>query len=291
MGSMGGSPQSSTTTVDTEYNARMAAIAETNQAYADEMYNMFKYGVPYDPNTQSSEQYKTGKQVINPEWEAWNKRKSEYKPTYDTSNDPYGQGSWIASIFSEKEPEKYIDEVGTKTNAEAFGYDPNTVSEMEYMQQQVEAGSKILPFQTEASRAGLQLQAEQSEASRGLLPLQTQLQKTTLGAQNKAVGQVSNLYSRLYDEAMSGVNVNERVAQARAGVMQSFSDSADITRRDMSRMGLDPSSGAGRGALVNTGIERSKALSGAETTARRTAEDEQFNRLSTATSMGLGGLR
>lgn len=282
----GSSGSSSTTTVDYEYNDRMATIAETNQQYADEMYNMFKYGVPYNPYAESGEKIKTGNKTLNPEWEAWNKDKYE---TYTDYSDPYFTTD---RQRLKKEPPKYIEEEVTKTYGEVYGYDFNNppVSEMQLMQKQIEAQASLLPAQTELQRQNIGLQSAQIEQQMGLLPLQGEVAQAGLEAKKQAIGQVSNLYSKLYDEAMTGVDVDEKVAQAKSGVMQSFAQNEDITRRNLSRMGIDPSSGAGVNAVVNTGMQRAQALAGAETTARNAAEEENFKRLQTATNIGLGGL-
>ena len=50
MGSGGG--ETSTTTVDPVYNAGMLQLSQEQQGWAREMFNMFKYGVTYDPNEQ-----------------------------------------------------------------------------------------------------------------------------------------------------------------------------------------------------------------------------------------------
>lgn len=280
----------STTSVDPVYNARMAAIAETNQGYADEMYNMFKYGVPYDPYSNSDQKYKTGKQINNPAHDEWQKKMDEYRRNqsqYDYS--PEGGSSWRSIPHPGPEPPKTIPEVATRTNAEVFGYDFNNppVSEMQLMSRQIQAQASLLPEQTEAERSGLELKTATNRANLGLVDLTADVTRSTLEAQKQVIGQKSNLYTSLYDQAMEGQDVDKQVAEARSGVMQDFSKAGDITARNLSRMGLDPSSGAGRGALVNTGIEQAKALAGASQAARQTAEDTNFQRKVTA--LGIGG--
>lgn len=262
----------STTSVDPVYNDRMATIAETNQKYADEMYYMFKWGVPYDPYQSSGQKYKTGKQIENPEYTAWKERSDAYnEAARDYSGLQEGGGGSNMPPNPGAEPPKMIDEEIDKTNAEVFGYDFDNppVSEMQLMQKQIEAQATLIPQETEAKMAQLQLQTESAKGALSLVPKRTELA------------------SKMYDEAMTGVNVEERVAQARSGVMQDFAKTTDITARNLSRMGLDPSSGAGRGAIVNAGIEQAKALSGASTAAKTGAEAENFQRKVTALGTGV----
>lgn len=259
----------STTTVDPVYNARMAALAEKNQVYADEMYHMFKYGVPYDPYADSGERRETGKMIENPEWEEWSKKDQAYRAR-STTSDPYA-GAGQAAYPPGPEPSKTIPEYANITNAEEFAWDPeNTVSEMQLMQKEIEAEYKLLPQKTEVAGLGLTLQSEQLKAATELLPQQKQVA------------------SAFYEDALSGVNVEERVSQARAGVEQDFSRIEERGKRGMSRMGVDPTSGKGLSAFADLEISRATALAGAGTAAKTQAEAESFERKRSAVGMGIG---
>jgi len=258
----------STTTVDYEYNKRMAAIAEQQQGQATELFNLFKYGVIYDPNEEVTDP--NAKKVLNPEWTKWDNQKRTASMSAD--NDPYGTfGSSLASIG--KEPEKYISDPEAKTTKGALeGYDSNTISELKLMQEQLASEYKLLPLQTEAERKLIPLRAETEEAGLGL-------QKAMITDAQKSLKERSPVISKFYEEALSGVDVEKRVSEARAGVMQDFGQSMDIARRDMSRMGIDPTSGRGTAVFKNIGVERATRMAGASTAAENLAEQEKFERL------------
>ena len=263
-GGKGKTKSESTTVVevDKEYNARMAAIAEEAQLWSREMYNQFKYGVNYNP--------------------------------YE------------------------VDRVSGRTLGEIMGYDPaKTVSEMQLMQKRIEAEYGLLPlysdvereglqyqrqkYQTEASmlgiradteRMGLGLQQRQIAAEESLLGQRTDTERSRLEAElamardrMKTIGERSPVISKLYEEALSGVNAQARVDQARANVQHGFAAAADQTRRDLSRMGIDPNSGRGAAAFRNVDLAKASALAGASTAAQTQAENEKFERLRAAVGL------
>jgi hypothetical protein len=251
-----GGGSSSTTTVDYEYNRRMADISEQNQAWAEEMYNMFKYGVTYNPESDSGQQYATGKKIPNPEWERWNEKQSSKRWVEDV--DPRGGtssgGHWEYGDGEKNigpEPEKMIDEMSSKTKGEVEGYDPDTPTEMGNMMERIRMEAELMPDIQESRKKQL-----------GVL-------------------------SSLYDDAMTGIDVEERVGQARTGVMQDFTKVEEITKRNMSRMGVDPTSGAAAETFRTGGIQKSLALAGASTEARRQAEDESFERKRAVAGIGV----
>jgi hypothetical protein len=187
-------------TVDKEYNAGLLKISERQQAIADEMFNLFKHGVPYDP----------------------------------------------------------YDEKGNLTqNAIQLGYDPDkVVSEAELTQSQLAAEAELLPGQTEVA-------------------------KEQLGSEMERQGVMKSLYK----DALTGVDVEGRVSEHRAGVQQAFKGETDIAKRNLGRMGIDPSSGRGSAMFQNIGLEKAKATSLGETQIRRGAETEDFQRKATAAGL------
>ena len=161
--------------------------------------------------------------------------------------------------------------------------------------EQIAAARKILPSQT-----GLTL--EQIASARELLPLQTGLSKETITAKRsllpgqtalsqKAIDAAGNeitlsapITQKYYAQAEKGVDVNRRIGEARADVMQSYGQGKEMLNRDLSRMGIDPSSGAYAKSTRDFSLGTSKALAGATTTARNRAEDENWQRLAAAMS-------
>ena len=280
---------SSVTSVDTVYNARMAVIAETNQKYADEMYNMFKYGVTYDPTTINEQGKKTGKKILNPDYLAWEQLNIEYR---NWATEQRAQPGGPATTeppprYPGKPPAMYVDEYIALTEAEIQGYDPDTVSEMDLIMKEIQEEAGLIPIRAETERASLQLEKEIAEAGRGLIPLQTEAEKLGLQEKIKTLEERSPVISAFYEEALKGVDVEERVAQARAGVMQDFTQGQEIMKRDLSRMGVDPSSGAGLNAFKDIGIQRATAIAGAGTQAKTEAERESFERKEKALGIGV----
>jgi hypothetical protein len=222
--------------VDKDFNKGMLAISEKQQDMADEMFNLFKFGVTYDP----------GEKVVSDEWKAWKKQKDEAK----------GSGAWAgiggAERFDEPEPEKF-----SGTQGERQGYDADeSFSEMELINEQLKAQGKLLPLQTEAAKSQLE-----------------------------TIGKRQGLVQSIYEDALAGVDVEGRVGEHRAGVQHAFKGAQETAVRDMSRMGIDPSSGRGATSFQNIGLEKAKATAAGETQIRRTAEDEDFRRKATAAGL------
>jgi hypothetical protein len=218
--------------VDKKFNAGMLAISETQQEMADELFNLFKYGVTYDPE----------KQVKSEEWKAWKKKKSNKSGAR--------KDVWLSE---NPEPEKYTGQ----TMGEAEGYDPDAVmSEMELIQEQINAQGELLPLQVDVAKSQLE-----------------------------TTGKRQGLVRSIYEDALSGVDVEGRVGEHRAGVQHAFKQEQDIAVRNMSRMGIDPSSGQGLASFENIGLEKAKATAGGEMQIRKTAEDEDFARKATAAGL------
>lgn len=284
MGSGGGS--TSTTTVDPVYNAGLLEIAKEDQDFKKTFMNMFQYGTAYDPNEEVWGAMVDGKWV--PEDQLKN---TNYSKDYMTINPEYEQyqsllGFHMIGGMSEaeaktklanrgyKEPEQYIRNENAlikKTRGEMEGYDPNAqVSEMQYLQNLVESNQSLLGLQTDVSKKELNLAGQQADAMSSLLPQQTEVQKKKLG-----------LASTFLSDIDKGINVGERMDQAQASVQHGFKNANETMRRDISSYGLDPSSG--RYASQARGMELAQAsgIAGARTTAKNTAEAEDFERKKT----------
>lgn len=232
MGSGGGSGQ-----VDTAYNARMAAIAEEQQAQAQELFQYWKTGpgkwvesaTPATGGTTGGPTAPTsrGASLSNPI--SWVKPGGDSVNPARVTTAAGGSTTWASPTPA----------VTQKT----WVSDPDAVSYMQMEQEQIRANLGLIPKQTAAAKM-------------------------------------------FYDEAMKGVNVDERVSQAQADVSQSFSSADAETRRWASRYGINPSSGAFASTMAGTQRAKAASLAGATSLARRSAEDESFRRLSA--TMGLG---
>jgi len=75
--------------------------------------------------------------------------------------------------------------------------------------------------------------------------------------------------------------------QASVDVSAAFDRSLDSMTRDLSRMGINPSSGRFAGMQQQWGRAKAAASAGAMTRARRTAQSQNFSRLLQATNVGL----
>jgi len=141
---------------------------------------------------------------------------------------------------------------------------------------QIKANLALIPEQAKT-------EWEKNKAAQGIL------QKVQ--AENKYAQPVMAEY---YKKALGGVNVDTRVAEARAGVRQAYGQQEGIAQRNMSRLGIDPTSGNALSAMAGRNLEEAKSIAGSSTLAKNTAEAENFARLTDANKMyksnlGLGG--
>ena len=167
MGS-GGGGSTTTTTVDPVYNAGLLELSQEQQGWAAEMYNMFKYGVDYDPSEVQRGDWvdgewrtadELGADETSPEWKQWNQEyqrlKNAAKKTTSTGEGPrfslgadIGQENldqWLA-----KNPEPTRSKLQERTLGDIRGYDPDAqVSEMEYLKNLVEKNQSLLGLQTD----------------------------------------------------------------------------------------------------------------------------------------------
>ena len=134
---MGKGNGGSTTTVDPAFNAGLLKIYQQEAGFANEMQNMFKYGVTYDPTEKVSGYVdKSGKFV-------------QGKPEKIPSE---SHGIFGNRMEDANPGRKYI----TKTRGEIEGYDPNAqTSELEYLQNVLNAKQETLEGETEVRKGFL----------------------------------------------------------------------------------------------------------------------------------------
>jgi len=87
---------------------------------------------------------------------------------------------------------------------------------------------------------------------------------------------------KFYNEAETGVDVNRRMDEAKAEVINATKLGEQMRRREASRYGINPNSTAFGKALTADSLETAKGIAGARTAARNQAEAENFGRLQTA---------
>ncbi|MBC2712859.1 MAG: hypothetical protein HGJ94_18275 [Desulfosarcina sp.] len=255
---------STTTTVDPVFNAGMLELSKEQQSWGRDLFNQFKYGVDYDPTEEVTGYYdESGKFV---EGQSSLIKNPDYKPPvtqrYATKQ---GEGTDLShgrqSFTRPAQGEEYIKDPNreyiTKTRGELNGLDPNITSEMEYLQQLIQANASLLPEQTALQRL--------------------QMSETT-----KAIKEQAPVRSAYFREALEGVDPNQRMDEAQADASQAASSSERTALRTAARTGVSA-------ADVNTSelaTNRTKILGQARTSARRTAEEDNFNRLRTAMATG-----
>jgi len=141
-----------------------------------------------------------------------------------------------------------------------------------YEAAQVKANLGLIPAQTG-------LRTEEISAARELLPSQTAFQKEQIGAGRELLGLKMPVARKYFDAAQKGVSVSDEMGRARADIAQAYKGTAGTFRREMGRMGVDPSSGRFASLRGKQSRAKAAALVGAGTGARRYAEEKTFQRL------------
>ena len=106
-------------------------------------------------------------------------------------------------------------------------------------------------------------------------PLKTRIREQVMNDLTSS----SAVPGEFYSKVLEGPKTEEKMATAGADVAQAFKNIEGEQRRGMGRMGLDPTSGAYASQRGKTLRSKAKALAGAKTSARRTAEQDYFDQL------------
>ncbi len=152
-----------------------------------------------------------------------------------------------------------------------------------------QSNKELLPYMTDSTREQLQYQGEAAAANRELMPAATALTKTELESAKPVA-------EKFYKDALEGVNIGERMDSASNEVKAAAKLGEDMRRREISRMGIDPTSSVFATATNKAALDTSRNIAGARTAAKTTAEQENFGRLATAmgkntqNTVGQGGL-
>jgi len=145
---------------------------------------------------------------------------------------------------------------------------------------QIAANMEMIPVETA-------MNVEKMQAERDILPGQVALGKAKNASDLSTINAKAPVTSKFFEQALTGVDVESRASRAAADAITSFKNSDSITRRNASRMGINPNSGAFANAINSNSLNQAKTVAGAMNTARTNAEQENFARLTTA--MGYGG--
>ena len=269
--------------VDRAYNARMATIAEKQQAMAEEYFQYWKSG-PGHWETQTV----GDPQTIAEKW-----------------GDIISSSSGIRSAFDSLVPK--TEKVWVK--------DEGGVSYQQMEQEQMKANMELIPKQTKymstsldaetglvPQRAGLEstflnaetrlvpqragLESTFLDAETGLVPQRASLESALIAEQQENIALRKPVTSKFYDEVLKGVDVDERVNLARADVESAYAGAESNARRWASGMGINPASKSYSAGLMSLAKEKAAAKVGATSLARRQAEEENFARLSSAVGLG-----
>lgn len=168
---------------------------------------------------------------------------------------------------------------------------------------QIAANIELIPSQVSTEKAKLSAEAAQARGIEELVPYQvaqgkaeSETAQVRLGVEQEAWKKESEMLperykteqaslgsmQEFYKQALSGVDVDERVRQARADVGAAYADEDAAFRRSMGRYGVNVSDPKFAALKQRRLMERAKATAGAMTGARTKAEEESFRRLSSA---------
>lgn len=153
--------------VDHAYNAGMLALSQEQQDWASQLYNQFVYGVTYDPNERGA--------MVDGKWVSEADLGEDYSGSLATRGSVEGYDDTAQT--SELE---YLQNV-VEANQDLLGLQTETdTAQLGLTQEQIAAQSAVLPGQTEATIAGLNLATTQSRAAEGLVPFQTEAERSGL---------------------------------------------------------------------------------------------------------------
>jgi len=308
--------------VDREYNARMATIAEQQQAMANEYFQYWKSGPGHwetrpvggsgDTATgapQASTPQITGKWIVTDDFVNGGKIYTNIETGHTSKKMPAdyarSSSSGIRSVFDSLVPK--TEKVWVK--------DEGGVSYQQMEQEQMKSNMELIPKQTKymstflnaetglvPQRAGLEsafLNAETGlvpqraglesaflDAETGLVPQRASLESALIDEQQENIALRKPVTSKFYDEVLKGVDVDERVNLARADVESAYAGAESNARRWASSMGINPASKSYSAGLMSLAKEKAAAKVGATSLARRQAEEENFARLSGAVGLG-----
>jgi len=155
------------------------------------------------------------------------------------------------------------------------GLGPDDTSQLQYMQNIINANQKLLPTQTDLERSQMEFEGKKIEAGTELLPGQTELAKTQISDAMSAIKERAPVRTKFFQEAAEGVDANERMNLAQADVAQGFASAEGIARRNAAKMGRNPANID----FSEMATDRAKAIGFARTKARTSAEEESWNRL------------
>lgn len=164
-------------------------------------------------------------------------------------------------------PVKTPDLTGLDTRT--IDTDKGNFSQFDLEQMKLEANRELLPETTGLKQEQIGLQTDITEARRELLPQQQEVQES------------------YFNEAMSGVDVENWADRAGAEAQRNVTNALGQLERKAQRLGLDPSDQNFQESMQEGGLDLARAKTGARVQARQAAKKENFRRLGQAASSGL----
>lgn len=242
--------------VDKAYNARMATIAEKQQAMADEYFQYYKSG-PGHWETQTA----AGMAASTP-----------------AVSTPAVSG--LSGLNLSGTDTLLLNTIGGEGKGGTNTRNTFAAGAAEALKSRSPATSQVW-VPDEGGVSYQQMEQAQMKANMELIPKQT-------GLQSALIDNTMKVLPKYYDEAMNGVNVGERVGLAAADVESAYAGADKSLRRSASAMGLNPASARYISTVKDLYRDKAAARVGATSLARRQAEEENFARLSGA--MGLASV-
>lgn len=237
----GGGGGTTTIEPDREYNARMATIAEAQQALSEQLQQYWaQVTAPYETSVTES----------------------------DSRLLPYSEASDYADYLSK------LSTIGDSTNLEKA----QIASQQYLLPQQTNLESLNLAAQQTALPYQMQNAITKLAADTYLIPQQTNLTSAQVGAQQYLLPSKVNTAKEFFN-ATSPTSTAVQAGRAVSDVNMGYKQAEDTLNRSLNRMGVSGS--AATGAMKDLATNRALSLAGAANTGRNAAEEENYNKLAT----------
>lgn len=301
-----GGGDTSINSYDPTYNAGLLLLQEAEGERSEELFNQFMYGVTYNPEETvqgrwidgqwvnkadlSPDQYSgdQGEWIENPRFAEgrWvNKKGEPIDPNTLTQLELQGDSpSALGYVWQEPQGDAYIlnpDYQGleTTTLGELYGYDPDAVtSEMEYLQNTVEASQSLLGLETNLAQTQL-------ESETRLTGERAATESAQLSDIQRGIAERAPVRTEFYNQALNGIDIKERMNQSQADVEHAFGNTKEAFETSLQSSGYKPGEGIYTDALNKRLLDKTKGIAGARTQAKTLAENEIFNRLQSAVGL------
>lgn len=152
--------------------------------------------------------------------------------------------------------------------------------------------NQILEFQNALLPQQMSFETELMQYQQANLPKEQALYTQNLDIQSKALDLTSKdmdtyekyrgVEDEYYRQSMEGIDPGTEANRAQADIAHAFAGTMDAANRELARRGVGPDAAGYQGKINSNAIEQAKAVGGARTTARRYAEDVNYNRLGSA---------